>query len=253
LPIVSIGEASTPIPGKSALIKLAVLIALIAAAVSFTRNTETGRQITFLAIRDYVASYPPLVVPLLYIGIYIAGTVCLLPGTVLSFVCSRLFGLFEATLYTWIGATIGATPAFLLAKLLSRDFVNQLLGGRLQALDDRLRRHGFTGLLILRLVPIFPFNAINFGSGLTSIRLVDYVLATAIGILPGTFAYQYLFAKLGDKVLSGEYSLSDVYDPELLIAVGVFVVFIIAGKWPSAKLQPPSEPRPSGSGEPTAP
>jgi uncharacterized membrane protein YdjX (TVP38/TMEM64 family) len=134
-------------------------------------------------------AFPPLVVPLLYIAIYVVGTVCLLPGTVLSFAGSRLFGLFEATLYTWIAATIGATLAFLLAKLLGRDFVDQLLGGRLEALDERLKRHGFTGLLILRLVPLFPFNGINFGSGLTSIRLVDYVLATAIGILPGTFVY----------------------------------------------------------------
>ena len=241
-----------------ALVRLGVLLALVLAAVWFTWFTETGRELRspegrtrFVELRDYVAGFPPLVVPFLYITIYVAGTVCLLPGTLLSFVGSRLFGLFEATLYTWIGATIGATLCFLLAKLLGRDFVDQLLGGRLQALDERLKRHGFTGLLILRLVPLFPFNGINFGSGLTGIRFVDYVLATAIGILPGTFVYQYLFAKLGDKVLSGEYSLSDLYDPELLIAVGVFALFIVAGKWLSSKLQP-SEPRPSRSDQSTA-
>jgi uncharacterized membrane protein YdjX (TVP38/TMEM64 family) len=224
------GDLEMRTPTVSSLVKLAILAALIATAIYFTRFTETGRQITFQSIRDYVAGFPPLVVPLLYVGIYVAGTVLLIPGLILSFVGSRLFGLFEATLYTWLGATLGATLAFLFAKLLGRDFVNQLLGGRLGALDERLGRHGFTGLLILRLVPLFPFNGINFGSGFTSIRLIDYVLATAIGILPGTFVYQYLFVKLGDRVLSEGFSLSDLADPELLIPVGLFIVFIVLGK-----------------------
>ena len=115
---------------------------------------------------------------------------------------AALFDLFEATLYTWIGATLGATLAFLLARLLGRDFFAQLLAGRLQALDERLSRNGFFNMLILRLVPLIPFNAINFGAGLTSIRLRDYVLATAIGILPGTFVYQYLFSRLGKRTYS---------------------------------------------------
>ena len=97
---------------------------------------------------------------------------------------------------------------------------------------------GFSGLLILRLVPLFPFNAINFGSGLTAIRLRDYVLATAIGILPGTFVYQYLFNRVGERIRRQGISLQDLYDPQLLAALGLFVVFIALGKWLSTKLQP---------------
>jgi uncharacterized membrane protein YdjX (TVP38/TMEM64 family) len=234
-----------PKPRLSALVKLAVLLAFVGGAIWFSRFTDTGRQITLQSIRTYLGSFPPLLVPVLYMGIYILGTIVLLPGLVLSFVGSLLFGLFEATLYTWIAATLGATLAFLLAKLLGRDFVNQLLAGRLQALDERLTRHGFTGLLVLRLVPLFPFNGINFGSGLTGIRLRDYVLATAIGILPGTFVYQYLFATLGEKVLSEGISLSDLADPHLLAPLGLFLVFIAAGKWLSSKQKPPVPPRSS--------
>jgi uncharacterized membrane protein YdjX (TVP38/TMEM64 family) len=235
-------------PSASSLVKLALLVTVVATAVWFTRFTDTGRQITFQSIRDELDAFPPVWTRLLYIGVYIAGTVLLLPGTLLSFAGSQLFpNLFEAVLYTWIGATAGATLAFLLAKLLGRDFVNQLLAGRLQGLDERLSRHGFTGLLVLRLVPLFPFNGINFGSGLTGIRLRDYVLATGLGILPGVFVYQYLFARLGEKVLRDGFELKDLLDPHLLSAVGLFALFILAGKWLSARLQPraPQPPPPA--------
>jgi uncharacterized membrane protein YdjX (TVP38/TMEM64 family) len=222
----------------SSLVKLALLLALIAAAIYFTRFTDLGRAITIESIRDYLDGFPPALVPLLFIAIYVIGTVLLLPGTVLSFVGSLLFDLFTATLYTWIGATVGATLAFLFAKLLGRDFVDQLLAGRLHALDERLQKHGFTGLLILRLVPLFPFNGINFGSGLTGIRLRDYVLATAIGILPGTFVYQYLFSRLGRKVVDGDFTWRDFAEPQILLAIGLFAAFIFAGKWLSTMLRP---------------
>jgi uncharacterized membrane protein YdjX (TVP38/TMEM64 family) len=176
-----------------------------------------------------------------YIGVYVIGTVLFLPGTVLSFVGSQLFHLFEATLYTWIAAVIGATLAFLIARRLGGDFVNQLLGGRLHALQDRLQRHGFTALLVLRLVPLFPFNGLNFGCGLTSIRLRDYVLATALGILPWTFVYQYLFAHLG-RALNEGFTVRDLADPNLLAPIGLFIVFVLLGRWLATKLhaKPPS-------------
>ena len=91
---------------------------------------------------------------------------------------------------------IGLAHAF----ILGRDFVERLFGGRFAAFDQRIREHGFTGLLIIRLLPVFPFNAVNFGCGLTGMRLRDYILATAISIVPGTFVYQYLFAKFGRRV-----------------------------------------------------
>jgi uncharacterized membrane protein YdjX (TVP38/TMEM64 family) len=106
--------------------------------------------------------------------IYIAvGTVALSPGTVLSVAGAVQFGPYEGTLYTWIGATIGATLAYWMARVLGRDFVERRFGGRFAAFDQRIREHGFTGLLIIRLLPLFPFNAVNFGSGLTGIRLRD--------------------------------------------------------------------------------
>src|SRR5437867_12572143 len=154
------------------LIKLATLLVFIAAAVFFFRLTEAGRSITPQSVLAWMRDLDALLSRLAYVVFYIAGTVLLLPGVVLSFAGAILFGAYEGTLYTWIGATIGATLAFLLAKVLGRDFVESLLGGGFQAFDRRIREHGFTGLLVLRLVPLFPFNGINFGSGLTGIRQI---------------------------------------------------------------------------------
>jgi uncharacterized membrane protein YdjX (TVP38/TMEM64 family) len=86
------------------------------------------------------------------------------------------------------------------------------------------------------LLPLFPFNAVNFGCGLTGIRLRDYVLATAIGIVPGTFVYQFLFAKFGRRILTEGFRTEYLTDPEIWLAVGLFAAFVIVGKWLSKKL-----------------
>jgi uncharacterized membrane protein YdjX (TVP38/TMEM64 family) len=221
----------------SSFIKLGVLVVFVVGAIYFFRFTDTGRSITAQRVIDEIEGFPPVAARLLYVAGYVLGTVLLVPGTVLSFAGAVLFGAYEGTLYTWIGAVIGAVLAFLLAKALGRDFVNQLLGGRFEAFDRRIRGQGFFGLLIIRLVPLFPFNGVNFGCGLTGMRLRDYVLATAIGIVPGTFVYQYLFAKFGRKILTEGLRWEYLADPEFLAAFGLFIAFIVLGKWLSGKLQ----------------
>src|SRR5882757_2352114 len=123
-------------------LKLALLVAFLAAAVYYFRFTESGLS--------SIESHGPVTARLLYVAVYIVGTVALLPGTVLSFAGAVLFGAYEGTLYTWIGATVGATLAYLMARVLGRDFVERLFGGRFAAFDQRIREHGFTGLLTIR-------------------------------------------------------------------------------------------------------
>jgi uncharacterized membrane protein YdjX (TVP38/TMEM64 family) len=217
-------------------LKLAVLVGFLAAVVSYFRFTEQGRQITPEYVLDSIESHGPVTARLIYVGVYVVGTVAFLPGTVLSFAGAVLFGAYEGTLYTWIGATVGATVAYLMARLLGRGFVERLFGGRFAAFDRHIREHGFTGLLVVRLLPLFPFNAVNFGCGLTGIRLRDYVLATAIGIVPGTFVYQFLFAKFGRKILTEGLKLEYLKDPQLWLALGLFAAFVIVGKWLSDKV-----------------
>jgi uncharacterized membrane protein YdjX (TVP38/TMEM64 family) len=212
-------------------LKLALLVAFLAAAVYYFRFTERGRDVTPELVLSSIERHDPATARLIYVAVYIAGTAALLPGTVLSFAGAVLFGPYEGTLYTWVGATIGATLAYGMARVLGRDFVERLFGGRFAAFDQRIRDHGFTGLLIIRLLPLFPFNAVNFGCGLTGIRLRDYVLATAIGIVPGTFVYQFLFAKFGRRILTEGLRLEYLADPELWLAIGLFAAFVIVGRW----------------------
>lgn len=222
-------------PRAKSLIKLGLLLGFVLGAIYFFYFTDSGRAVPG-QLKELIENADPFWAPVLYILIYIAGTVLLLPGTLLSFGGAILFGPYLGTLYTWFGAVIGAVLAFLLAKALGRGFVDQLLKGKLQTLDQRLHDHGFTGLLVLRLVPLFPFNGLNFGCGLTSIRFRDYVLATAIGIIPGTFIFQFLFARLREKVLQNEWSWSDLLDPQIGIALALFAGFILLGRWWSKKL-----------------
>lgn len=219
---------------SKSLVKLLLLAAFLGGAFYFLRFTPTGRAITPESVLETIEGYGQAA-PLIYIGIYIVGTVALLPGTALSFAGAVLFGAYRGTLYTWIGAVIGATLAYQIARLLGREFVDELLGGRLDSFERRIRENGFRGLLVIRLLPIFPFNGVNFGSGLTSIRLVDYVLATAIGILPGTFVYQFLFAKFGRKILTEGPRVEYLLDGELWTALGLFVGFLIISKWLSSR------------------
>jgi uncharacterized membrane protein YdjX (TVP38/TMEM64 family) len=92
-------------------------------------------------------------------------------------------------------------------------------------------------MLLVRLLPIFPFNGVNFGAGLTKIGLPTYVLATALGILPGTFVYQYLFANVGQKILKEGVKFEYFADPNLLVPIGLFVLFLIVGRMGMARMQ----------------
>lgn len=228
-------------PRIRAAIKLVLLIVFLLAVVILFRYTPLGEYVSIASFRSAMESLDPILARLSYVGLYIVGTILLIPGVLMSFVGAVLFGVWEGTLYTWTAAVVGATLSFLVAKGLGRDFVEGLLGGRLAALDQRLRLHGFSGLLVIRLIPLFPFNGVNFGCGLTSIRPRDYVLATAIGILPGTFVYQFLFARFGQKILDEGFAWGDLADPVLIGAMGLFVLFLFVGKVVAARLSETSK------------
>jgi uncharacterized membrane protein YdjX (TVP38/TMEM64 family) len=118
----------------------------------------------------------------------------LIPGTPLTLLAGILFGPFFGTLYTILGATLGAWCAFMISRFARGSFVTKKSGaiaGRLSAYDAKIKENGFVTVLFLRLVPLFPFNVLNFALGLSSVPMKTYVLATCIGIIPGTTAYVF--------------------------------------------------------------
>jgi uncharacterized membrane protein YdjX (TVP38/TMEM64 family) len=151
----------------------------------------------------------------------------------LSFVGAVLYGIWWGTLLVWTGAVLGSLAPYGIARAVGRPAVESFLrsdSAPVQRFNGWISHRGFGGLLLVRFLPIFPFWFVNYGSGLVGVKFRDYVAATAIGILPGTFVYQYLFANVGETVLREGLHWSELKDPNLLVPIGVFLLFLIAGR-----------------------
>jgi len=160
----------------------------------------------------------------LVILLYIAVTGLSLPGaTILTLAGGFVFGAVPATLYVNIGATTGATLAFLAARYVLRDWVEQRFGKWLEPLQQGFAKNAFSYLLTLRLIPLFPFFVVNLVSGLTRVSVGTYVAATALGIIPGSFVYAYAGRQLGTIN-----SLKEIASPQVLGAFVLLGAFALA-------------------------
>jgi uncharacterized membrane protein YdjX (TVP38/TMEM64 family) len=132
--------------------------------------------------------------PALYILVYVLGVVFALPGTALTIIAAPIFGFWQGLLLVVIGSNIGCQITFFISRLLGRDFIHQFIKSEsfLDKASKKIEKNGFLFLLYIRLLPLFPFNGINYLSGLTKIKYKDYFLATFIGMFPGTCVYVYL-------------------------------------------------------------
>ena len=162
--------------------------------------------------------------PLVFVGLYAVLTVLMVPGAIPSLAAGVLFGAVWGTVLTVAGASTGAALAFALARRLGHERLRRRAGARTERLDDWLSRRGFLAVLLLRLVPAVPFNALNYAGGLSSVRFSAYLPATVIGIVPGTVA----FVTLGD-------ALGRPGSPQFLIALGAIVVMALAATLAQSK------------------
>lgn len=137
--------------------------------------------------------------PVVFVLGYAVATVAFVPGALLTLAAGAMFGLVEGTLYVFVGATAGASAAFLLGRYVARGAIERRLEGkeRFRAIDGAVGRHGFKIVFLMRLSPVFPYNLLNYALGLTRVRFVDYLLA-CFGMIPGTFLYVYYGKLIGD-------------------------------------------------------
>ena len=168
-----------------------------------------------------------MVAPLVFILVWIAACVFFLPGSPVTVVGAFVFGPIWGTVYSLIGATIGATAAFLMGRYAARGMVEGLIqrNRALQKIDEGVERQGWRMLMITRLVPVFPFNAQNYVYGLTRIRLLTYVLLTFVFMAPGTAAYNFAAGRL----LRGELEMTTLY--YLAGAAVLFVLLSLVPTW----------------------
>jgi uncharacterized membrane protein YdjX (TVP38/TMEM64 family) len=129
---------------------------------------------------------------------YAAATLAFVPGSILTLAAGATFGLAKGTLLVFIGATLGSTFSFLVARYLARGAIERRLAHRprFRAIDRAVASQGLKIVFLVRLSPVFPYNLLNYGLGLTRVRLLDYVLACS-GMIPGTFLYVYYGKALG--------------------------------------------------------
>ena len=161
--------------------------------------------------------------PILFIAVYVIATVFFLPGSIMTLAGGALFGPAWGTFYNLIGATVGATLAFLVSRYLASDWVKDKTGGKLKRIIEGVESEGWRFVAFTRLVPLFPFNVLNYALGLTRIKLSHYILATYICMIPGGFAYTYLGYAGREAATGGEGLIQKGLLALALIAVVAFL------------------------------
>lgn len=140
-----------------------------------------------------------------FVGLYIAACVLFLPGSILTLGAGVVFGVVKGSIIVSIASTLGATAAFLTGRYLARGWVGARIEGnaKFKAIDDAIGREGWRIVGLARLSPIFPFNLLNYAFGVTRVPLGQYVLASWIGMMPGTIMYVYLGSLAGNLATLG--------------------------------------------------
>ena len=197
-----------------------LLLAAIAWAVANRHSFDGGSIVQWIAD---LGTWGPLA----YMGLYVAATVLFLPGSILSLAGGALFGPMWGTIYTLVGATIGATLAFLAARYVASDWIAARAGGRLKLVIDGVEAEGWRFVAFTRLVPLFPFNLLNYALGLTRIRLVEYVLASFICMAPATIAFTYLGYAGREALAGGEAMVRKALIALALLALVAFLPRLI--------------------------
>ena len=180
-----------------------LLILMLFGALALVYRDQLDAKI----VEDWVAR-AGLAGPMLFMALYAVATVLFLPGSVLTLAGGALFGPVWGTLYNLTGATLGAVLAFVIARFIASDWaqdrIERRAGGRIERLVKGVEAEGWRFVAFTRLVPLFPFNLLNYALGLTRIPLFHYVVATCVFMLPGAIAYTYLGYAGREAVAGGE-------------------------------------------------
>ncbi|HVB82205.1 MAG TPA: TVP38/TMEM64 family protein [Candidatus Binataceae bacterium] len=203
----------------AALPRAALALALLAAIVWFATHRSYFAAGHLEAELQGLGRWAPPA----FIALYAAATVLFVPGSVMTLLGGALFGPLWGTLWNLSGAILGATLAFVVARYVAADFVAHRAGSRLKKLTAGVEAEGWRFVAFVRLVPLFPFNLLNYALGLTRIGLAEYILASAICMLPGAFAYTYLGYAGRETAAHGAGAIRDV-----ALAIGLLAAVALA-------------------------
>ena len=174
-------------PGKD-IWKLVLFAAVVLSLIVLARVFGLGGRLQEL--REWIASMGPAGMAV-FVSLYVVAVVAAVPGLPISIAGAAIFGAFKGIILVSIGSTLGASLAFLTARYLARGAVSRWLSGneKFRRLDGLTEKHGAVIVAITRLVPLFPFNLLNYGFGLTRVPFLTYVFWSWLCMLPGTIVY----------------------------------------------------------------
>ena len=163
-----------------------------------------GVGIALRGLLEWISSLGAIA-PVVFIGAYVAACILFIPGSIMTIGAGILFGVVRGAIYVSIGATLGATVAFLIGRYFARDWIATKLAGNstFNEIDAAVGREGWKIVGLTRLSPVFPFNLLNYAYGLTRVSLRDYVIASWIGMLPGVAMFCYIGSLAGDLTRLG--------------------------------------------------
>jgi uncharacterized membrane protein YdjX (TVP38/TMEM64 family) len=173
---------------RSFILRLVLLAALAGAIAWLALHREVLQS---AALQQELKSFGPWS-PILFVLVYSLATVLFVPGSILTVAGGALFGPLWGTLWNLSGATLGATLAFVVARYIGSAWVRRSAGERLARLIRGVEEEGWRFVAFVRLVPLFPFNLVNYAFGLTRIGLGEYAIASFACMTPGAVAYTYL-------------------------------------------------------------
>jgi uncharacterized membrane protein YdjX (TVP38/TMEM64 family) len=204
---------------KSGLWKLSIPLLIVAGVFFLFRFTSLSfSDFTPAKIEGFIRGLGPLG-PLVYILIYaLRAVILIIPVGAMSLAGGYIWGKWLGTLFILIGATLGSCISFLLARYLGRGFIDKMglmKKGRLKTFDEGIETHGFRMVLFMRLVPLFQYDALNLGLGLSKMKFRDFALGSLIGMIPGGF----INALLGS-------SLDNIISVQFFAALGFFILMM---------------------------
>lgn len=177
--------------------------------------------LTPAALRDYIQSFGKLAA-IVYILAYALNTISVFPPIApLSLTAGLAFGALFGAIYLMIAALIGTTCTFLISRFFGRGLVERTFKGKFKNLDQKLEKNGFMTILFFRVIPLVPYEVLNYACGLSKIKFKDYFLATLLGLIPGVVVAAFFGGSLGEIK-----SFRDVFTPKFLIAIGLMVLII---------------------------
>ena len=160
--------------------------------------------------------------PLAYVALHVLLTLVPVSKNLLSGVAGALFGLAGGIALSWVASMLSALVGFAIARRLGREAVAEMTGPRLDRVEDVLRNSGVAAVVVARLTPVLPFTIVNYGAGVSALSWRDFVVGTAVGIVPGTVGY----AALGASATRG----AGVAAAALAVGVVLFVGSLVVGR-----------------------